>query len=341
MCINFYALICPGSRRRILDLISFFGRGDEKNPWSGQDLHSAVMMNHVGGNFVKFKALFFCLFVASLQMSCSSNSKKTSDLGEKRKISSDSAATTLETPSLSYGEYRFFREAILNPGQMTFSQLVEKYDTLSQQSSELENVYRHYSSQVLKINNDDLETWMGDANNARLRRGIMYYIDDPGRMDVPYWMAINDKLRRGVPLTQDEVRVKNEILWSLERMPQISGVVFRGIKMTPERYENLKKLVGKEYVEPGFTSTSISPAAAERFGKVFPNDSDQNRVETLWIMKINRGGAVSIFHYDYNMFQEVEALIAPGATYRVTGHYADPNRTVYPRAVFLMEQVIR
>lgn len=280
---------------------------------------------------------FLCVFVVLLQVSCVTSKQESGE--SKRTISSEAVSETLNTTSAKFPEYQFFQSAIANPSSVSFASLMEKYTSLSNQSSELANLYRNYSTRVLNIDPENLEAWLENKHNERLRRGVMYYIDDPGNMDVPYWVVINSKLRSGEALTSDERQVKDAIVWSLERMPQISGVVFRGIKMRPDRYEALKQLVGQEYTESGFTSTSISPDIARRFGKVFESDIDKNRVETLWIMKIKRGGAVSYFHYDFNMFEELEALILPGSKYRVTGHFIDENRKEYPRAIFLMEQV--
>ncbi len=297
-----------------------------------------------GGTFNKrgvfmngFSALLICILMIA-QVSCTISQKELNH-SKKRSVSSEAVSSSLETTSLPWAEYRFFQEAIANPSQVNFSKLMENYDSLSKHASELANVYRNYSTRFLGIDPENMEAWLADPNHARLRSGIMYYIDDPGNMDVPYWVAINTKLRKKLPLTSEEKQVKDQILWSLDRMPQISGVVFRGVKMTPDRYQSLKQLVGMNYTELGFTSSSISPGISARFGQIFSSDSDKNRVECLWIMKIKRGGAVSYFHYDPYMFEELEALLEPGASFRVTGHFEDLSHPAYPKAIFLMEQI--
>ena len=169
--------------------------------------------------------------------------------------------------------------------------LVESYSNSDQFAAIIER-YTNDLFKILKIDPKKSKQWI--AKNKELYQGIRNYVGDSGegeRDEIISWQSINGKLRSKEPMNDGEKKFYREILRSIELLPRVKGLVFRGVRMNKARYDGL--IEGSVWHQAAFTSTSLSFAVAAGFGYGAPPD----RTGVL-IIKTKGGAPVSPLTFD-------------------------------------------
>lgn len=283
---------------------------------------------------INLSFIFFCLFMTLL--GCQSLIK--SDPSAKRATASqaevvDSKIIFLDTLRLQMEEFEYFN-SIISGAETNYTETIIKIKSLENKSQILFDLYHDGFARVMNVSN----LMEFEERHPRAYLGIKYYVDDPGNMDVPYWQSINKKLRERKGLTKKEREVKEEILFGMQSIPSISGIVFRGVKFRPEIFAEIKAKFEKniQHTELAFLSTSIDPGVAHKFSKLHPNSDDPNRISTLMILRIFKGSPMSIFPPDPAYRYEIEALLEPGSRFQIKKILESKE---HPKAIIYMDQI--
>jgi len=227
----------------------------------------------------------------------------------------------LNTNQIAPKALSFFDNAFKSPARLTMAQVSHALEVLDGDSQYM-NVTSKYHSELqkfMKIGEGrpfaDIEAWQ--KGNPALFEGIRLYVDSPVNGS-PVWQSLNANLRAGRPLAAGERRALNKILTSLDQIPSIKGIVFRGATLLPEKFSRYVK--GTEITEPSFTSTSVSSNVAQGYADIsapvdFNGRPVAGKVSTIFIIKAKQAAPVTAFMSDY--YFEFEGLIRPGARFKV------------------------
>lgn len=228
----------------------------------------------------------------------------------------------LDNGKLAIPSLKFFRDYFAKPRALSFKEVEV---ALEQNESDPKGALQvtKYMNGVLPILSkvagktfEEADDWKKE--NPKIAKGIALYVESPVKDGMPIWQIINNKLRDGRKFDTAETSALKNILYSLDQLPSIAGIVFRGAGMKPEYFAMYKK--GAIVVEPTFVSTSISINVAKGYADMsgsldYNSRPTAGKIPTIFILKIKRGAPVGSVVPDYIL--EFEALLRPRTSFKV------------------------
>lgn len=142
------------------------------------------------------------------------------------------------------------------------------------------------------------------------------YVDPQSDADLPggkaIWEVVNKKLRDGVRLTKHEASFATDLSKTIDFLPTIKAIVFRGMSLAKQDFLNYKT---KNIVPfPAFTSTSINPGVARGFSGFNDPPRTDGRYSVILIAETTVGAGISPFIPQNG--GEYEVLIPTGIKFK-------------------------
>lgn len=223
--------------------------------------------------------------------------------------SSQGAASNvyLKSSDFSISEEQKIAEIFSNKTQIS----VDEFNVLLEafiKNKNTENYYMAYSDLFFSFFRiEDILDWR--MQNMKHLRGAYDYVTDPPDGSDPLWETTNRKLRSNQKLSLRESNFVSNLNLSFTFLPKFQGIVFRGSELPKEVFLNYQK--GKVVQDPAFVSTSINPQIAQKFSQ----STDATRISVIFVILVNEGVPVSVFH-EYH-WEEKEVLLKNGQKFEV------------------------
>ena len=246
----------------------------------------------------------------------------------------------LNTTRLAPGALNFFIKAFQAPQAPALSTVNAALEALDSDAS-MNNIAVKYHQQLAlelgigpRLRFDSMEAWQ--AANRTIVRGVGLYVESPVE-GAAVWQGINTRLRNGQALTAAQNRSLQLILASLDQLPSISGIIFRGAGLRPESLTRYTR--NAVITEPSFTSASVSYNVASGYADVsgpidFVGRPTAGRISTIFVISAKQASPVTALFADY--YFEYEALLRPGTRFKVHHRLTD---LAARRSVVFLEQL--
>lgn len=280
------------------------------------------------------KLVISSILIALVLSGCATSLKSTPTANSSTRSTSsvESSQTYIDSAEFPSKEQTLLLQAATGEVKLTVQQtltLVAQYS----QSANFQKFKDEYSFRLFKylnINPEEPDVWR--KANPAIAKGITNYVGSSNESMADEgisWQSLNKKMRDRVALDSEEQKFLDEILVALKHLPQVKGLVFRGQKMSAERFQSIP--VGAVWEQPAFTSTSIDFTVAQSFGA---GQRGFSRTGIL-IIKTKGGAPVSPLTFDEGFMGqpgrvgEYEVLLALGSQLFVTNKLEDASKNLY------------